>query len=225
MAATSEPAPGSVNAIAARQPSSEASRGSQRCFCSSVPEPQQRPHREHRRPDRRREPGAAPRELLRDQARRDRRDTAAAVLARDRVRRQAERRRLREQLGRAVLALVPLRRDRAAARARRSRAPSVRAARPAGRADERPRARSRGPPGAISRSLIRHDPGTDTCAAHRSLTAGGRGQGLPAAHPRLEDEELDAAAHVQLDAGDVVGEVGAEEADRVRDVLAARPGA
>ncbi len=38
MPATSEPAPGSVNAIAARQPSSEASRGSQRCFCSSVPE-------------------------------------------------------------------------------------------------------------------------------------------------------------------------------------------
>ena len=27
-----------MNAIAARQPSSEASRGSQRCFCSSVPE-------------------------------------------------------------------------------------------------------------------------------------------------------------------------------------------
>ena len=38
MPETSEPAPGSVNAIAARQPSSEASRGSQRCFCSSVPE-------------------------------------------------------------------------------------------------------------------------------------------------------------------------------------------
>ena len=38
MPITSEPAPGSVKAIAARQPSVEASRGSQRCFCSSVPE-------------------------------------------------------------------------------------------------------------------------------------------------------------------------------------------
>ena len=74
---------------------------------------EQRPHGEHRRPDRRSQAGAAPRELLRDQARRHRRDAAAAVLGRDRVRRQPERRRLREQLGRAVLALVPLARDRA----------------------------------------------------------------------------------------------------------------
>ena len=38
MPITSEPAPGSVKAIAARQPSVEESRVSQRCFCSSVPE-------------------------------------------------------------------------------------------------------------------------------------------------------------------------------------------
>src|SRR5579864_7798761 len=35
----------------------------------------------------------------------------------------------------------------------------------------------------------------------------------------LEDEELDAAGDVELDAGDVRGEVGAEEGDRVRDLL------
>ena len=73
----------------------------------------QRPHGEHRRPDRRGKAGAAPRELLGDQTRRHCRHAAAAVLGRDRVRGQPERRRLREQLGRAVLALVPLPCDRA----------------------------------------------------------------------------------------------------------------
>src|SRR3954452_9636138 len=36
---------------------------------------------------------------------------------------------------------------------------------------------------------------------------------------RSDDEELDAAGDVQLDAGDVPGEVGAEPGDRVGDVL------
>ena len=34
-----------------------------------------------------------------------------------------------------------------------------------------------------------------------------------------EDEQLDAAGDVELDAGDVAREVGAEERDRVRDVV------
>ena len=41
---------------------------------------------------------------------------------------------------------------------------------------------------------------------------------------KLEGEELDAAGDVELHAGDVRGEVGAEEGDRVGDVDAARPG-
>ena len=72
---------------------------------------QQRPHGEHRRADRRRQAGAAPGELLPDQARGDRGDPAAAVLAGiacDVTRAPPP----AEQLGRAVLPLVPLARDR-----------------------------------------------------------------------------------------------------------------
>ena len=75
-------------------------------------EPEQRPHREHRRLDRRGEPCAAPRQLLRDQRGRDRVGAAAAVLRGNRVRREADARRLREQVGWKVLALVPLGSDR-----------------------------------------------------------------------------------------------------------------
>lgn len=60
-------------------------------------ETQQRPHREHRRADRRREARAAPRELLGDQRRRHSVHAAAAELARNCVRREAERCGLRQQ--------------------------------------------------------------------------------------------------------------------------------
>src|SRR6266508_2676402 len=76
------------------------------------PEPQQRPDREHRRLDRRGEPGAAPRQLLGDQRARHRAGTATAVLGGNGVGRQPRARGLLEQAGRVLLALVPLRRDR-----------------------------------------------------------------------------------------------------------------
>jgi hypothetical protein len=74
-------------------------------------EPQQRPDREHRRLQRRREPGAPPRQLLRDERARHGICAAAAVLGRDRIRRQACARGPLEQVGRILLALVPLLRD------------------------------------------------------------------------------------------------------------------
>ena len=113
MPETSEPAPGSVKAIAARQPSSEASRGSQRCFCSSVPE------RSSGRTGNIVAPiGAARPAQPHESSSAIRLDVTAATppppySAGIACEVRPERRRLREQLGRAVLALVPLPRDRA----------------------------------------------------------------------------------------------------------------
>src|SRR5581483_4392449 len=55
-------------------------------------------------------------------------------------------------------------------------------------------------------------------AGARRRTAGDEAA-TPPGYRSLEDEQLDAARDVELDAGDVPGEVGAEECDRVRDVL------
>ena len=77
-----------------------------------APESQQRTNREHRRLERRRQPGAAPRQLLGDQRARHGVRAAAAVLCGDRIRGEAGPRGLREQAGRILLTLVPLARDR-----------------------------------------------------------------------------------------------------------------
>src|SRR3954451_19605728 len=55
--------------------------------------------------------------------------------------------------------------------------------------------------------------------ARVEVVSGGLSRPNITAVGRSEDEELDAAGDVQLDAGDVPGEVGAEPGDRVGDVL------
>ncbi len=73
---------------------------------------QQRTNGKHRRLDRRCEACAAPGELLRDERARDGVGAAAAVLGRNRVRRETHPSRLGKQVGRVGLALVPFVSDR-----------------------------------------------------------------------------------------------------------------
>src|SRR5260221_14632315 len=62
-------------------------------------------------------------------------------------------------------------------------------------------------------------PRTTPAATRASATARSRRRTAGMVAPVLEDEQLDAARDVELDTGDVRREVGAEERDRIRNVL------
>src|SRR4029077_5371196 len=75
------------------------------------------------------------------------------------------------------------------------------------------------PPASFVGEPAKTSPSTTAVAASESSRKRRRRRTAFRLAGALEGEELDAAGDVELDAGDVRGEVGAEEGDRVRDLL------